>query len=234
MTLSTLHPEDLAQSLRKRLVLYSSSRPMTEETIGIVTAAQNGDAQAFNRLVEQFKRRVFGTLYRIVGKREEVEDVAQEVFVRLHQSLPQLRSPEVFETWLYRLTTHAAYDHLRRQMRRESIRMSDLSEEQVRTVESGMSGEAFAGDTRHADVRELMQHILERVSEKDRVLLVLKEVEGRSLKELSAILGCNVNAVKVRLFRARKRALKAYEEMLEAESAANRPTAPLQLIPQAG
>lgn len=194
---------------------------ITPETIEIVRRAQAGEQEAFQALIEQFQRRILGSLYRIIGRREEVEDVAQEVFVRLHQSLPQLRSPEVFETWLYRLTTHAAYDHLRKQMRRESIRMSDLSEEQARAVEAGMGTEAYVEDKRDADVRELTRHVLARVAPKDRALLVLKEVEGRSLKELSEIFGCNTNAIKVRLFRARKRALKAYEEMLESEAAAN-------------
>lgn len=194
---------------------------ITPDTIELVRRAQNGDPRAFQSLVEHFHRRIVGSLFRILGRREEVEDVAQEVFVRLHQSLPQLRSAEVFETWLYRLTTHAAYDHLRKQMRRESIRMSDLSEEQARVVEANMGTEAYVEDKRDAEVRELTRHVLARVAPKDRTLLVLKEVEGRSLKELSEIFGCNTNAIKVRLFRARKRALKAYQEMLEAEAAAN-------------
>ena len=193
------------------------------ETTALVTAAQNGDEAAFDEIVERYKRRVFGTLFRIVGRREEIEDVAQDVFVRLHQSLPQLRSPEVFETWLYRLTTHAAYDHLRRQMRREAVRMSDLTEEQVRSVEANMSGIAYEGEKRNAEVRELTDHILSRISAKDRILLVLKEVEGRSLKELSEIYDCNVNALKVRLFRARKRALRAYEEALEQQELGSAP-----------
>lgn len=195
------------------------------ETPQLVEAAQSGDEAAFNQLIQRYKRRVFGTLFRIIGRREEVEDVAQDVFVRLHQSLPQLRTPEVFETWLYRLTTHAAYDYLRRQMRRESIRLSDLSEEQVRAVEAARSGEAYLGERHNADVRELTDHILSRISAKDRVLLVLKEVEGRSLKELSEIYDCNVNALKVRLFRARKRAFKAYEEA-QAEQQAVLESAP--------
>jgi len=200
---------------------------MTEENITLVDRARAGDPEAFDQLVGAFQRRIFGSLYRIIGRREEVEDVAQEVFVRLHQSLPQLREAQVFETWLYRLTTHAAYDHLRKQMRRESLRMSDLSEEQTRLVEAEMGAEAYAEERHGAEVRELMNHLLDRVSADDRGLLVLKEVEGKSLKELAQIYGCNPNAIKVRLFRARKRALKAYQEMLESEAAANHPMAAL-------
>ncbi len=197
----------------------------------LIVEAQQGGETAFNEIIRLYRRRVFGTLFRIVGRRDEVEDVAQDVFVRLHQSLPQLRSPEVFETWLYRLTTHAAYDHLRRQMRRESLRLSDLTEEQARAVEASMSSEAYGVERRQAEVRELMEQILRRVSAKDRALLILKEVEGRSLKELSGIYDCNVNALKVRLFRARKRALKAYEEMTADEQQA---TPRLALAPVAG
>ena len=207
-------------------------RPENTETTQLVIDAQAGDEAAFNQIMVQYRRRVFGTLFRILGRREEVEDVAQDVFVRLHQSLPQLRTPEVFETWLYRLTTHAAYDHLRRQMRRESLCVSDLTDEQVRTIEASMSGEAYEGERRHAEVRELTDHILSQISAKDRVLLTLKEVEGRSLKELSEIYDCNVNALKVRLFRARKRALKAYEETMGGAPAVEE-TAPAMLKPAA-
>src|SRR5919202_3444616 len=97
----------------------------------LIQRAQRGEAAAFNQIVSAYRRRILGTISRLIGRPEDVEDVAQDVFVRLYFSLDQLRTPEVFEPWLYRLTVNAAYDYLRRQRRRHESRLSDLSEQQV-------------------------------------------------------------------------------------------------------
>src|SRR5436305_14284765 len=97
----------------------------------LIEKARAGDAAAFNQIVLAYRKRILGTIARLIGRPEDVEDVGQEVFVRLYYSLDQLRSPEVFEPWLYRLTVNAAYDYLRRQRRRGESRISDLSEQQV-------------------------------------------------------------------------------------------------------
>lgn len=176
----------------------------------LIERARAGDAQAFNGIVNAYKRRIAGTLSRLIGRPEDVDDVAQEVFVRLYQSLDQLRTPQVFEPWLQRLTVNAAYDYHRRSRRRKESRMADLSEQQVLMADAG------AGANRHSDhrsatrIRELVHSLLSHISEEDRVLLLMKEVEGLSLKELGAIYNANESALKVRLFRARQRVLKAF------------------------
>jgi RNA polymerase sigma-70 factor (ECF subfamily) len=147
-----------------------------------------------------------------------VEDVAQEVFLRLYFSLDQLRSPEVFEPWLYRLTVNAALDYLRRRRRRQESRMADLSEQQVMMADAVAAGKQQDVLRARAKVRDTVDSLLGAVSEEDRLLLTLKEVEGLSLKELESIYHVNENALKVRLFRARQRVLKAYE-VVGAESA---------------
>src|SRR5882762_10194786 len=96
-----------------------------------IQKAQSGDDAAFNRVVTAYRKRILGTIARLIGRPEDVEDVGQEVFLRLFFSLDQLRTPEVFEPWLYRLTVNASYDYLRKQRRRNESRMSDLSERQV-------------------------------------------------------------------------------------------------------
>ena len=176
-----------------------------------IQKAQAGDDAAFNRVVVAYRKRILGTIARLIGRPEDVEDVAQEVFLRLYYSLDQLRTAEVFEPWLYRLTVNASYDYLRRQRRRGESRMADLSEQQVLLADAAAGGKQSGEEQRRKQVKELVDALLESVSEEDRILLKLKEVEGLSLKELEKIYSVNENALKVRLFRARQRVLKAFE-----------------------
>lgn len=175
----------------------------------IVRRAQQGDSAAFNEIVLAYRKRTMGTIGRLIARTEDVEDVAQEVFLRLYFSLDQLRTPEVFEPWLYRLTVNAAYDYLRKQRRRPEFRMSDLSEQRVMMADAVAGAKAENDERQKKKTRETVDTLLGAVSEADRVLLLMKEVEGLSLRELEKIYGVKENALKVRLFRARQRVLKA-------------------------
>jgi RNA polymerase sigma-70 factor (ECF subfamily) len=176
----------------------------------LVKRAQDGDSAAFNEIVLAYRKRILGTIARLIARPEDVEDVGQEVFLRLYFSLDQLRAAEVFEPWLYRLTVNAAYDYLRKQKRRQEFRMSDLSEQQVVLADASAGGKADQEEQHRKRIRESVDALLGSVSEADRILLMLKEVEGLSLKELEKIYKVNENALKVRLFRARQRVLKAF------------------------
>jgi len=176
----------------------------------LIKRAQAGDNAAFNEIVLAYRKRILGTITRVIARPEDVEDVAQEVFLRLYFSLDQLRTAEVFEPWLYRLTVNAAYDYLRKQRRRPEYRMSDLSEQQVLMADATAGGKVEHDDQYQKKIRESVDALLGAVSEADRILLMLKEVEGLSLKELEKIYQVNENALKVRLFRARQRVLKAF------------------------
>ena len=176
----------------------------------LIERAQKGDAVAFNEIVLAYRKRILGQITRLISRPEDVEDVAQEVFVRLYFSLDQLRTAQVFEPWLYRLTSNAAYDYLRKQKRRQEFRMSDLSEQQVMMADATAGGKAEHEEQQQKKIRESVDALLGAVSEADRILLVQKEVEGLSLKDLEKIYKVNENALKVRLFRARQRVLKAF------------------------
>lgn len=178
-----------------------------------IQKAQSGDEAAFNQIVLAYRKRILGTIYRLIGRSDDVEDVSQDVFVRLYYSLDQLRAVEVFEPWLYRLTTNAAYDYLRKRRRSMDIRMADMSEEQVIAADAAESGRRNSDEREQIEVRELLDALLGEVSEDDRILLTLKEVQGLSVRELAQVYDVNENALKVRLFRARQRVLRAHEKL---------------------
>jgi RNA polymerase sigma-70 factor, ECF subfamily len=177
----------------------------------LIEKARAGDAAAFNEIVLAYRKRILGTISRLIGRPEDVEDVGQEVFVRLYYSLDQLRTAEVFEPWLYRLTVNACFDYLRRIKRRGESRMADLSEQQVMMADSVAGNKQQEQERQKSKVREFVDALFRHVSPEDRLLLTLKEVEGLSLKDLERIYGVKENALKVRLFRARQRVLKAYK-----------------------
>jgi RNA polymerase sigma-70 factor (ECF subfamily) len=182
----------------------------------LLEKARLGDGAAFNLVVTAYRRRIMGTIARLIGRPEDVEDVAQEVFLRLYFSLDRLRVPEAFEPWLYRLTVNACYDYLRRSKRQPETRMSDLSEQQVVMADATAGALAQTEKNEKERIRGVVTEMFSSVSEEDRILLTLKEVEGLSLKELEAVYGVNENALKVRLFRARQRILKNVNRVTEA------------------
>src|SRR6201996_7859371 len=120
----------------------------------LIQKAQKGDDASFNQIVTAYRKRILGTIARLIGRPEDVEDVAQEVFLRLYYSLDQLRTPEVFEPWLYRLTVNASYDYLRKQRRRQEFRMADLSEQQVMMADAVAGGKANTDQKHNTQVRE--------------------------------------------------------------------------------
>ena len=182
----------------------------------LIGRARGGDDGAFSQIVQAYRKRILGTIARLIGRPEDVEDVGQEVFLRLYFSLDQLRTPEMFEPWLYRLTVNAAYDHLRRQRRRQESRMADLTERQVQMADAAAGSKEARSAREKSKLRELVDSLLGTLSEQDRILLTLKEIEGLSLRELEKIYRVKENALKVRLFRARQRVLKAYAGLAPA------------------
>src|SRR6202034_4840971 len=131
----------------------------------LIERARSGDDSAFNQIVQAYRKRILGTISRTIGRPEDVEDVGQEVFLRLYYSLDQLRTPEVFEPWLYRLTVNAAFDYLRKQRRRQEYRMSDLSEQQVLMADATAGSKIEHEEQTKKKVRESVDSLLGAVSE---------------------------------------------------------------------
>src|SRR5260370_12576614 len=122
----------------------------------LIERARSGDDGAFNQVVQAYRKRILGTIARLIGRPEDVEDVGQEVFLRLYFSLDQLRTAEVFEPWLYRLTVNAAYDYLRRQKRRHESMMSDFSEQHVMIADAVAGGKVPHQDHRRSKINHFL------------------------------------------------------------------------------
>jgi RNA polymerase sigma-70 factor (ECF subfamily) len=160
-----------------------------------------------------------GTISRMIARPEDVEDVAQEAFLRMYVSIGQLQTPEAFDLWMYRLTTHAAYDHLRKRPLRLDVRLADLDDQQVEAATAYRSRQSCREEQERRRIIECVDDLLSQLSPAARILIVMREVEGLTMEEMAAVLGIRVGAAKVRLFRARAR----LREILSADSAPPRP-----------
>jgi RNA polymerase sigma-70 factor, ECF subfamily len=211
-----------------------SRRSRADEERELVRLAQNGTEAAFEELVRRHQNRVFGLVNSILRRREDVEDVAQQVFLKAFVSIRRFDLRAAFSTWLYKITVNECWDYLRKKKVRPLTYESDMSEEQVSRLDGIVSADRppERADQR-AEVKETLEWMLEKLPEHDRELLVLKEIEGFSVQELSEILDLNVNTVKVRLFRARARMIDVYRRRTGSggQSAAESPVGRLSKSP---
>jgi RNA polymerase sigma-70 factor (ECF subfamily) len=182
-----------------------------EEERELVRLAQNGTEAAYEELVRRHQRRVSALVGSILRRHEDVEDVVQQVFLKVFISIGRFDLRAAFSTWLYKITVNECWDYLRKKKARPLVYESDLSEEQVSRLDGVVSADRPPeSPSERAEVKEVLDWMLQRLPEKDRQLLVLKEMEGFSVHELAEILNLNVNTVKVRLFRARGRLMDVY------------------------
>jgi RNA polymerase sigma-70 factor (ECF subfamily) len=172
----------------------------------LVRRAQAEDKEAFEELVKRHQQRVFAVAGGILRRREDVEDIAQQVFVKAYFSLKRFDQRAAFSTWLYKITVNECWDLLRKKKVRPLVYESDLSEEQARQFGAPEAQGAHVLDiSEKLEARQQVELLLAELDERDRMMLILKEVEGFAVEEIAEILELNANTVKVRLFRARRR-----------------------------
>ncbi len=198
-----------------------------EQEARLIQQAKEGNQRAFEALIRMHDRRVFSIIGGFIRRRQDVEDLAQEVFLKAYLAINRFRSGAAFAPWLYRIAVNTCYDHLRGIRRRPEVALADLAESEAsfleRYVEKGYLSAAGEGVDRIA-ARDLAERILATLSPKDRMAIILREVQGLEIAEVASALGCTRPAAKVRLFRARRAMQAALRRLLQQEERmANRP-----------
>lgn len=172
----------------------------------LVRRSQQRDVMAFEELVKSLQHRVFRLIYQILRSPEEVEDIAQEVFSKLYCSLSQFRLDSSFQAWLYRIVVNQCYDQLRKCKRSPQINYSGLSETDKIAFHKfqSLTHARLPDIDKTVELREIVNYMLGLLPPRDRMLLVLKETEDFSIEDLASTFKISKNAVKLRLFRARR------------------------------
>jgi RNA polymerase sigma-70 factor, ECF subfamily len=172
----------------------------------LVRAAQADDQEAFEELVRRHQHRVMAVAGGILRRREDAEEIAQQVFLKAYFSLKRFDQRAAFSTWLYKITVNECWDMLRKKKVRPLVYEADMSEEQAHQVLASEEKGSTAPDiSERLEAQQRVERLLEGLDERDRLMLILKEVEGFAIEEIAEVVDLNANTVKVRLFRARRR-----------------------------
>ena len=174
---------------------------MTEAEL--IQTARSGDRAAFGALVEQHYTMVYNLAFRMVGDPDDAADLTQDAFLTAWRSLASFQGQAAFSTWLYRLTSNACIDFLRREKRRGTLSLTAEDDEDGRELE--LADQRFSPE-RELEKKEALQAVrkgLAALSPGHRQILVLREMEGLSYEEIARVLDLEEGTVKSRIARAR-------------------------------
>ena len=175
----------------------------------LVQRAKAGDLAAFEALTTRHERRVYGLAMRMLRHEEDAEDVTQQTFLSVLENLENFRGEASFSTWLLRIATHAALKVIRKRKGLEVVSLEEATEPPDHS--EAIPHPEFIADWRQSpeqlvetrEIRRLLDEALARLDEKHRIVFLLRDVEGLSIRETAESLGLSEGNTKVRLLRAR-------------------------------
>ncbi|MDA9737171.1 sigma-70 family RNA polymerase sigma factor [Acidimicrobiaceae bacterium] len=174
----------------------------------LVKKSQLGDKNAFEELVKRHQELVFSLSFKLTGNRELANDVAQEAFIRAWKAIGKFRGDSTFGTWIYRITVNTAWTLRKKAKKHYSLNIEDTQEPVV--VDEKKDPELVAINS---DLSLVLRKALNQIPLEQRIIVELKNIEGRSHKEIADYLDISVTAAKVRLHRAHQKLRNILEEI---------------------
>jgi RNA polymerase sigma-70 factor (ECF subfamily) len=172
----------------------------------LVSRVQRGDKRAFEMLVSKYQRRISRLLSRMIRDPADIEDVAQEAFIKAYRALPNFRGESAFYTWLYRIAINTAKNHFAAQGRRAAGSVSTDVEDAENFDDAVQLRDVATPDSvlQSKQIGEAVNRTIEQLPPDLRTAIVLRELEGLSYDEIAAAMNCPVGTVRSRIFRARE------------------------------
>jgi len=192
--------------------VWKESSP--EEDRKLVAQCRKGDPRAFEELVRKYQQPILNLVYHYIGSQNDIEDVAQKIFTKIYFSLPKFDIQRPFFPWLYRVAVNQCYDELRQIRRRKTHAFSELSPEEAASIENKISREDFSkiSDADRRDSYALLYRMLDKLSRRQRLAVVLRDFEEIPYAKIAEVLKCTEQAARLKVFRARVRLKKLMEE----------------------
>lgn len=171
----------------------------------LVERVQKGDKKAFDLLVLKYQHRIMKVLSRYMYDQHEVQDLAQEAFIKAYRALPNFRGDSAFYTWLYRIAINTAKNHLVAQGRRPPSEDIDASDAEQYDGESALK--EYASPERELltdEIQRVVAAAIDELPEDLKTAITLRELEGMSYEEIAEAMDCPIGTVRSRIFRARE------------------------------
>jgi RNA polymerase sigma-70 factor, ECF subfamily len=178
----------------------SAAAPTDSE---LIAAIRRGDTNQFETMIVRYQPKIFGMVRRYARREDEVQDIAQEIFLKAFQKLDSFRGDAPFEHWLTRLAVRTCYDFLRHHQRNREHNVTDLADAETQSDLLDRASPEPKESDRAAATRDLIEAVLAQLSPPARMVITLLEIEERSVKEIAQLTGWSQTVVKVRAFRAR-------------------------------
>ena len=185
----------------------------------LVDRAKNGDLKAFDLLVLKYQRRVFRLISRVIKNNSEVEDVAQERFIKAFRAIHQFRGDSAFYTWLYRIAVNTAKNYLFSKGKRP-IALSELKKSEDSDsfdMLDAVSNENPEGNMAGLQIAEAVNKAVKKLPEELSTAVVLREMDGLSYEEIAEVMNCPIGTVRSRIFRAREAIAQELRPLLETQ-----------------
>jgi RNA polymerase sigma-70 factor (ECF subfamily) len=178
---------------------YASDRDSDES---LVDKARNGDYRAFEMLFERHRTLVYRFVYQMAPRRDDAEDIVQEVFVRAYQNLHRYRDEAKFTTWLLRIATNLGTDRARMSNRRQALEQREAAG----ALDWMTVGEHEdpVENLQHGELKEILRKALLALPDHHRNVIVMRDIEEMEYQDIAATLGCSVGGAKLRVLRARR------------------------------
>ena len=185
----------------------------------LVARVKKGDSRAFDMLVMKYQHRIMGLISRYVHDADEVQDVAQEAFIKAYKALPRFRGDSAFYTWMYRIAINTAKNHLVSRSRRPPG--TDVELEDAEYYEGGGALRELENPENAlfgSELKAVVESAIGNLPDDLRTAVTLREFDGLSYEDIADIMDCPVGTVRSRIFRAREAIDKQVREQLDGES----------------
>lgn len=187
-----------------------------KKDLDLVRKAQAGDKAAFDLLVRKYQNKIISLVSRYLGQNGDVQDVAQDAFIKAYTALPGFRGEAAFYTWLYRIAVNSAKNYLMARGRRPAA--VDVDAEEAEFFENSDALKENASPERLAlteEIKKVIFDTIEQLPEELKIAIQLREIDGMSYEDISSAMGCPIGTVRSRIFRAREAIDNNLQPLLE-------------------
>jgi len=174
----------------------------------LIDRTLGGNGDAFEELVNRYKKSVYHLTYRMVHDYEDAADLSQETFLKVYQGLLKFKRKSSFHTWLYRIAVNLCINYLRKKGNRQFVELDNIHTVQQPEVLNKLEME---------ELQDVVSHAVSQLPEKQRVSVILRIYHGLSHKEISDILGCSVGTVKANYFHAIRNLRKTFKSTINPQ-----------------